>query len=102
LPNCTNGTLVDVMGYHTDAEIPNYWAYAKNFVLNDHMFQPNASWSFPQHLYMVSGWSARCAPAGDASACATELTAPGNGKAAGPTNQYAWTDITYLLHKAKV
>jgi phospholipase C len=98
-PNCVNGNLVDVMGYHTDVEIPNYWAYAKNFVLNDHMFQPNASWSFPQHLYMVSGWSAKCSVPSDPSTCITELTAPGNGKAAGLTNEYAWTDITYLLHK---
>ena len=29
----------DVMGYHTDAEIPNYWAYATNFVLQDRMFE---------------------------------------------------------------
>ena len=27
------------MGYHTAAEIPNYWTYAKDFVLNDHMFE---------------------------------------------------------------
>jgi phospholipase C len=101
-PDCVNGSVIDVMGFHTDAEIPNYWAYAKNFVLNDHMFQPNASWSFPQHLYMVSGWSAKCATPSDPSTCVTELTAPGNGKAAGPLNEYAWTDITYLLHKAKV
>jgi phospholipase C len=101
-PDCVNGTTVDVMGFHTDAEIPNYWAYAKNFVLNDHMFQPNASWSFPQHLYMVSGWAAKCTKVGDPSSCTTELVAPGTGKAAGPTNDYPWTDITYLLHKAKV
>jgi phospholipase C len=97
-PLCINGALIDVMGYHTDAEIPNYWAYAKHFALNDHMFQPNASWSFPQHLYMVSGWSARCGDGG-VSSCVTNLDAPGNGKAAGPGNEYPWTDITYLLHR---
>ncbi len=101
-PNCTNGALLDVMGFHTAAEIPNYWAYAENFVLNDHMFQPNASWSFPQHLYMVSGWSALCSTPGDPTTCKTELTSPGNGKPAGPNNEYAWTDITYLLHHAGV
>ena len=42
------------------AEIPNYWAYAKNFVLADHMFEPVKSWSLPDHLYLVSAWSARC------------------------------------------
>jgi phospholipase C len=30
------------MGYHTQSDIPNYWAYARNFVLEDHMFEPNA------------------------------------------------------------
>ena len=48
------------MGYHDAREIPNYWAYAKNFVLQDHLFEPIASWSLPAHLYLVSGWSAIC------------------------------------------
>ena len=47
------------MGYHDAREIPNYWTYAQNFVLQDHMFEPNASWSLPAHLFMVSGWSAQ-------------------------------------------
>jgi phospholipase C len=50
----------DAMGYHDAREIPNYWTYAKDFVLQDHMFEPVASWSLPSHLYMVSGWSADC------------------------------------------
>src|ERR1700746_3443321 len=48
------------MGSHTAAEIPNYWAYARDFALDDHMFEPVRSWSLPDHLYMVSAWSARC------------------------------------------
>jgi phospholipase C len=100
-PACVNGTLVDVMGYHTDAEIPNYWAYAKNFVLGDHMFQPDASWSFPQHLYMVSGWSATCTTRSDPLTCSTDLNQPGGG--AGPAKgEFPWTDLTYLLHRAGV
>ena len=35
------------MGYHDAREIPNYWAYARHFVLQDHMFQPDTSWSLP-------------------------------------------------------
>ncbi len=31
-PACTNSATPDVMGYHTAAEIPNYWTYAKDFV----------------------------------------------------------------------
>src|SRR5256886_26352 len=44
-PACTNAATPDVMGYHTQSDIPNYWAYANNFVLQDHMFEPNASWN---------------------------------------------------------
>jgi phospholipase C len=100
-PNCTNGTLVDVMGYHTDAEIPNYWAYAKGFVLHDHMFQPNASWSYPQHICMVSGWTAECT-ADDPMSCKTNVDGDGTTGKAGAGNHYPWTDLTYLLHKAGV
>ena len=59
-PNCGGVHAADVMGYHDEREIPNYWAYASNFVLQDRMFEPNASWSLPQHLFMVSEWSAVC------------------------------------------
>ena len=54
-PGLHDRGATDVMGYHDGGEIPNYWAYAKNFVLQDHMFEPNLSWSLPQHLFMVSG-----------------------------------------------
>ncbi len=56
-PACASTSTPDVMGYHTAAEVPNYWAYAKDFVLDDHMFEPVKSWSLPDHLYMVSAWS---------------------------------------------
>jgi phospholipase C len=46
------------MGYHTASDIRNDWAWAKDFVLQDHMFEPNASWSLPSHLCFVSEWSA--------------------------------------------
>ncbi len=102
-PACTggNGAMVDVMGYHTDAEIPNYWAYAKHFTLQDHLFQPNASWSYPQHIFMVSGWSARCT-ADDPMTCSTNIDGDGTTGVAGPGNHYPWTDVTYLLHRANV
>jgi phospholipase C len=98
----------DVMGYHDDRQIPNYWAYAKHFVLQDHMFGPNASWSLPAHLFMVSEWSARCSRLGDPSSCTNALQRPAGilmsrGPAAKPpVIDYAWTDITYLLHKHHV
>jgi phospholipase C len=49
-----------VMGYHDRREIPNYWAYADNFVLNDEMFPPQIGPSQPSHHFLVSGWSAVC------------------------------------------
>jgi phospholipase C len=90
----------DVMGYHDGQDIPNYWAYARNFVLQDHMFEPNASWSLPAHLFMVSEWSARCTRPGDAMSCVNALQSP--VKPANPRADYAWTDLTYLLHKRNV
>jgi phospholipase C len=94
----------DVMGYHTAREIPNYWRYARNFVLQDHLFQSDTSWSLPGHLYMVSGWSAKCSRRGDPMSCVTAEQAPGSPpgepqNTTGATPDYAWTDLTYLLHK---
>ena len=98
----------DVMGWHDARQIPNYWAYAKNFVLQDHMFEPNASWSLPEHLFMVSEWSAHCTTPGQPTSCTNALQNPGTP----PKNpqqvqrrrvpDYAWTDLTYLLHKHRV
>ena len=57
----SSAKCVDSMGYHDAREIPNYWSYAQNFVLQDDMFEPNSSWSWPEHLFdMVSAWSATC------------------------------------------
>jgi phospholipase C len=100
-PACTTGET-DVMGYHDGGEIPNYWAYAKNFVLQDHMFEPNLSWSLPEHLFEVSAWSARCSIPGEPMSCSNALqspaTPPGYNKQ-GKVPDYAWTDLTYLLHR---
>ncbi len=104
-PNCA-GTL-EVMGYHDGRDLPNYWKYARDFVLQDHLFEPNASWSLPQHLFMVSEWSASCARIGDPMSCVNELQLPDyppdfdprNARAHPPGRpDYAWTDLTYLLH----
>src|SRR5207244_12828213 len=70
-PKCGGGTHVDVMGYKTGQDIPNYWAYAKSFVLQDRMFESARSWSLPSRLFMVSGWSAQCSSPSDASACSS-------------------------------
>jgi phospholipase C len=108
-PHCANGPM-DVMGHHTSSDIPNYWAYAKNFVLQDRMFQPNASWSLPEHLFQVSEWSAACTTHNRPGSCRNALEQPGptppNGPPLRPSKVdapiYAWTDLTYLLHKHNV
>ena len=75
IPTCVvKGHETTVMGYHTAQELPNYWAYARNFVLQDHMFAPVRSWSLPTHLYMVSEWAADCATIGDPASCKPERT----------------------------
>ena len=103
-PGCSSGSLgPDVMGYHDAREIPNYWTYAEDFVLQDHMFEPNASWSLPAHLFMVSGWSARCSNSQDPMSCVNSLNNPGRAHFSGPPGtDYAWTDLTYLLYKNNV
>jgi phospholipase C len=123
-PACTNSATPDVMGYHTGSDIPNYWTYAKDFVLQDRMFEPNASWSLPAHLFTVSEWAAYCTQQDNPSSCVngTQSNPPAKpqvapaiyGGEAGPKklknqkknpgNQpiYAWTDLTYLLHKNHV
>src|SRR6202035_447669 len=69
-PYCSlNRASHDSMGYHNGADIPNYWSYAKNFVLQDHMFESVGSWSLPAHLYMVSAWMARCSVPHSAASC---------------------------------
>jgi phospholipase C len=121
-PRCSNpvdpacvvsaSQIPDVMGYHNQREVPNYWAYAKDFVLDDHMFEPVSSWSEPDHLYLVSGWSARCANLSPSS-CANNIIGPygvlrfnravATELATGKTSiDLAWTDITWLLARHRV
>ncbi|HEY2652607.1 MAG TPA: alkaline phosphatase family protein, partial [Solirubrobacteraceae bacterium] len=104
-PNCspcitgTKAQCIDVMGYHDGADIPNYWAYARNFVLQDHMYEPNSSWSLPEHLFQVSEWSAFCTNPDNPFSCTNALQNP---NASDGAIHYAWTDMTYLLHRAGV
>ena len=92
-PECTGGAL-DVMSYHTDREIPNYWAYARKFVLQDNLYEPVSSYSLPAHLYMVSAWSAHCSNPNDPMTCSSNIAGPPTDSA----ERYGWTDITHLLH----
>jgi phospholipase C len=43
---------LDVMSYLTRRDIPNCWAYADAFVLQDRMFAPTDGWTLPAHLFL--------------------------------------------------
>ena len=62
----------DVMGYHNAEDLPNYWAYAQNFVLQDELFAGVRTWSYPSHLDITSEWSATCTNPLDALSCVTD------------------------------
>jgi len=94
----------DVMGFHTAKEIPNYWAYARRYQLQDRMFAPTDSWTQPAHLYLVSAWAARCTVPDDVESCETWLEKyddPWEPADGGP-KPYLWADITWLLYQHDV
>ncbi len=95
-PSCFGalyGALIhDVMGYHTAEEIPNYWAYAQHFVLQDGMFEGVRDWSFPAHLDLTSEWSAVCSDDTEALSCVTEHANKPNAK-----TQLPWVTLFQLL-----
>ena len=102
-PNCNEGGGAGaerVMAYHVQSDIPNYWAYAKNFVLQDRMFEPVASWSLASHLYMVSGWSANCSDPDDPETCQSDIARP--KPKPDVETPYGWTDLTWLLNRNHV
>ena len=107
-PRCSSlPSTPDVMGYHDWREIPNYWDYAGNFVLQDHMFESDTSWSLPSHLFLVSAWSAKCTQDADPMSCHPAVQDPGSppgepGNTTGKPPDYAWTDLTWLLHRYNV
>jgi phospholipase C len=95
----------DVMSYLTKREIPNYWTYARRFVLQDHMFAPADSWTLPAHLFLVSAWAARCEDPRDPMSCESNLELAEEStvqRAHEDVPIWAWTDITYLLHEQGV
>jgi phospholipase C len=94
----------DVMGFHTAEEIPNYWAYARRYQLQDRMFAPTDSWTQPAHLYLVSAWAARCEIPEGVESCTTWLEKYEDPwePADGGSKPYLWADITWLLYQHDV
>jgi phospholipase C len=48
-----DGAMLPYTQFH-ESDIPNYFAYARNFVLADRMFSSVAGPSFPNHLYTIA------------------------------------------------
>jgi phospholipase C len=94
----------DVMSTHNRGTIPNYWAYADAFALEDHMFAPTDSWTLPSHLFLVSAWSASCTDHSDPMSCHTDINLydPHDQWERFKKPLYAWTDITWLLDESGV
>ena len=94
----------DVLSYVTRQEIPNYWAYADEYVLEDRMFAPTDGWTLPAHLFLVSGWSASCLNPRDPMSCVSNVDLQEDDERweYGEKPIYAWTDITWLLDRFDV
>jgi phospholipase C len=94
----------DVMSTHTRDTIPNYWAYADEFVLQDQMFAPVDSWTLPSHLFLLSAWSAFCPDVDDPMSCRTDvdLTEARRRWFYGDDPVYAWTDVTWIMDEQGV
>ena len=75
----------DVMGWHDQREIANYWNYASLYVLQDRLFESITSYSLPAHLYMLAAQSGGYT---------------GNGQPY-PTS-YTFPEITLLLGSGKI
>jgi phospholipase C len=84
----------DTVGYHTAAELPNYWAYAHNFVLQDQLFEGVRAWSMASHLDMVSEWVAVCTNPHLIATCQTSST----GRVPKGTKVvYPWVNLFQLM-----
>ena len=74
-----------------------------NFVLQDHMFEADNSWSLPAHLSMVSGWTAQLLEARRPDELHSRHSrAPFGATGHGKKLDYPWTDLTWLLHRHHV
>ena len=99
----SRANAIDVMGYHDAREIPNYWTYAQNFVLQDNMFE-SAAFVEPARA-SLPGLRVVCRlperrPQPDGLCRAPCRSTPTRWRTL--RTAYAWTDITYLLDKAHV
>lgn len=89
----------DAVGYHTSAELYNYWSYAQHFVLQDQLYESVRGWSGASHLYTSSEWSATCTNFTDVSTCTTNPI----GDVPYKTQvRFPWVNLYQLLDKNNV
>jgi phospholipase C len=95
---------IDVMGYHDGTDLPNYWTYAHDYVLQDNFYESVESWSQPAHLALFSGWSAVCSQLDppNINSCASSLNGSTWNPAGPNAIPFLWTDITYLLYENNI
>ena len=99
----------DVMGYHTGSGHPELLDVRARLrapgphVRADRVVEP------PAHLFQVSEWSAKCTTHDPMQAASTRSAARthsriqrSHGAASHEPPIYAWTDLTYLLHRPGV
>jgi phospholipase C len=96
--------------YVRQTDIQPYWQLASNYTLADRMFQSNGSGSYPAHLYMVAGQSARVignpdqlpwgcdAPSGTRAS----LVAPKGGETLGVFPCFTFTTLADLMDERKM
>jgi len=90
----------DVMGYHDGTDLPNYWAWAGAYTLQDHFFESTFSSSHPAHLELFSLWAAVCSQLSPPVVGSCRGNAdPGNIWSKELPTPYLWTDLTYLMNK---
>jgi phospholipase C len=75
----------DVMGWHDQRELSNYWNYAQLYVLQDRLFESITSYSLPAHLYMLAAQSGGYIGTGQVQ-----------------PDSYAFAEITELLGSGKI
>jgi len=75
----------DVMGWHDQRELANYWDYARLYVLQDRLFESITSYSLPAHLYMLAAQSGGYIGTGQAY-----------------PQSFAFPEITLLLGSGKI
>jgi phospholipase C len=90
---------IQTMGYYDNHEIPNYWTYAKDFVLDDNFFSSLMGPSGPNHLMIASGQSPN------------QRENPGPGNSAPTLNQpdcqynrcsFSWATMAQMLQSRGV